>query len=39
MTTESAVFLAAIVFAFVAFGVLLVWVDVYENHGRRTNQQ
>lgn len=38
MSTESAVFLAAIVFAFVAFGVLLAWVDVYENRSRRGNR-
>jgi len=37
MSTESAAFLTAIVVAFVVFGTMLAWVDVYANRARSGN--
>ena len=38
MTTESAIFLGAILFAFAGFGVVVAWVDAYSGRRHSTNQ-
>ena len=38
MTTESAIFLGAILLAFAGFGVVVAWIDAYETRRRSGDQ-